>query len=230
MVFAAACGFMAGMLVMAGLVLIFPAGPLSSAERPVEAAAGSAESADAAPARSVDVRPSPKEMPPAVTPPSAAPIAPVPAIAADPIAELRRRQLSLPVSGAMREHLTDTFAEGRGTSRRHEAMDVLAPRNTPVIAVEDGTIAKLFLSDAGGITVYQFDPTAAFVYYYAHLERYADGLKEGDAVKRSQVLGFVGTSGNAPKDTPHLHFAIFKLTDDKRWWEGSPIDPYTVLR
>jgi len=88
----------------------------------------------------------------------------------------------------------------------------------------------LFTSKAGGLTVYQFDPSSTYAYYYAHLERYASGLTDGDHVRRGQLLGYVGTSGNAPPDTPHLHFAIFKLTDKKRWWEGSPIDPFAVLR
>jgi murein DD-endopeptidase MepM/ murein hydrolase activator NlpD len=99
-----------------------------------------------------------------------------------------------------------------------------------VVAVEDGTIARLFESKRGGTTVYQFDPTTKYVYYYAHLERYADGLEEGNHVQRGQVLGYVGTSGNAPRDTPHLHFAIFRLTDKKQWWQGSPIDPFEVLK
>jgi murein DD-endopeptidase MepM/ murein hydrolase activator NlpD len=144
--------------------------------------------------------------------------------------ELRGRRLQTPVENAGSEDLRSMFGELRGGSRRHEALDILAPRNTPVIAVEDGTIARLFSSRAGGITIYQFDPTERFVYYYAHLERYADGLREGDRVRRGQVLGYVGTSGNAPKNTPHLHFAIFRLTEEKRWWEGTPIDPYAVLR
>jgi len=118
----------------------------------------------------------------------------------------------------------------RGSSREHEAIDILAPRNTPVLAVEDGTVAKLFLSKAGGNTIYQFDPSGQYCYYYAHLERYADGLKEADKVSRGQVIGYVCTSGNAPKNTPHLHFAVFRLTPQKHWWEGSPIDPYDVLR
>ena len=107
---------------------------------------------------------------------------------------------------------------------------MLAPRNTPVLAVEDGKIARLFLSAAGGITIYQFDPTSTYCYYYAHLERYANGLEEGDTVKRGEVLGYVGTTGNAPRDTPHLHFAIFKLGEEKKWWQGTPIDPYSVLK
>ena len=126
--------------------------------------------------------------------------------------------------------MRDSFDEQRGSTHHHEAIDILAPRNTPVFAVEDGTIARLFESKAGGTTVYQFDPTTNYVYYYAHLERYAGGLREGQHVQRGQVLGYVGTSGNAPKDTPHLHFAIFRLTEEKQWWRGTPIDPYAVLK
>ena len=123
-----------------------------------------------------------------------------------------------------------TFTDARGSSRKHEAIDILAPIGTPVVAIESGKIARLFNSKAGGITVYQFDPTERFCYYYAHLDRYADGLRENDTVKRGQVIGYVGVSGNAPKDTPHLHFAVFRLTEAKRWWEGTPIDPYDILR
>lgn len=143
---------------------------------------------------------------------------------------LESRHLDIPVDGVTRDQLVPSFHDARSGSREHEALDILAPRNTPVLAVEDGTIARLFLSKAGGITIYQFDPSQQYCYYYAHLERYADGLKEGSSVRRGQVLGYVGTTGNAPKDTPHLHFAIFRLTPEKRWWEGTPIDPYGVLR
>jgi murein DD-endopeptidase MepM/ murein hydrolase activator NlpD len=144
--------------------------------------------------------------------------------------ELRARRLDVPVEGIKRDQLSDTFRDSRNGSRMHEAIDIMAPRNTPVRAVEDGTIARLFNSKAGGITVYQFDPSERFCYYYAHLERYADGLREGDRVRKGQVVGYVGTSGNAPKDTPHLHFAVFRLTAEKHWWEGTPIDPYDILR
>lgn len=148
----------------------------------------------------------------------------------DDIKALRHHDLTLPVKGIKRDALRSNFDEKRGSSRRHEALDVLAPRNTPVLAVEDGIIAKLFLSKAGGNTIYQFDPTTTYAYYYAHLERYAEGLKDGAKVKRGDVIGYVGTTGNAPPNTPHLHFAIFKLTADKRWWQGVAIDPYPVLR
>jgi murein DD-endopeptidase MepM/ murein hydrolase activator NlpD len=196
---------------------MFPSGAAIVAETTVEAAD-----------QKVKVKPTKKEEPSPVTPPPAA--VAIPELSANPIAELRVRSLTLPVQGIKRDELRDTFNEARGGTRKHEAMDVLAPRNTPVLAVEDGKIARLFLSAAGGITIYQFDPTSTYCYYYAHLEKYANGLEEGDTVKRGQVLGYVGTTGNAPRDTPHLHFAIFKLGDDKKWWEGTPIDPYSVLK
>jgi murein DD-endopeptidase MepM/ murein hydrolase activator NlpD len=99
-----------------------------------------------------------------------------------------------------------------------------------VTAVADGTIAKLFESVPGGHTIYQFDPEQQYCYYYAHLERYAPGLEEGDSIHRGEVVGYVGTSGNAPPDTPHLHFAIYRLGPDRRWWEGEPLNPYPMLR
>lgn len=149
---------------------------------------------------------------------------------AEPTADLVDRRLEVPVLGTQRGSLRGMFDETRGGSRKHEAIDILAPTGTPVVAVEDGVIAKLFLSDAGGITIYQFDPTSRYAYYYAHLDAYAPGLKDGDRVSRGQTIGFVGATGNAPKDTPHLHFAIFELTEAKRWWQGTPIDPYPILR
>jgi murein DD-endopeptidase MepM/ murein hydrolase activator NlpD len=146
-------------------------------------------------------------------------------------ADLTRRQLLLPVQGVRPEALQDTFVDARGGgARQHEALDILAPRNTPILAVEDGKVVKLFLSKLGGLTIYQFDPTTTYTYYYAHLERYADGLKEGDPVRRGQVLGYVGTSGDAPADAPHLHFAIMRLTPEKHWWQGTALDPYPILR
>jgi len=157
----------------------------------------------------------------------------VPTLSAGPsdiIADLRERQLLVPVQGFDRSKIMQTFDDPRSGGRRHQAIDILAPRHTPVVAVEDGTIARMFMSKAGGITLYQYDPGQEYVYYYAHLERYADGLEEGGRLRRGQVIGYVGTSGNAPPNTPHLHFAIFETTEPKRWWEGRPIDPYLVLR
>ena len=226
LMFAASLGFLAGMLVMAAVVTIFPSGASVVTNTPLAAAGGPEKKIE------VEVRPSLKETPAPVAPPPepAGRADTMPTISANPIDDLRHRSLTLPVKGIKKEDLRSNFDELRGGSRRHEAIDILAPRDTPVFAVEDGTIARLFLSDAGGITIYQFDPTETYCYYYAHLERYAAGLKEGDRVRRGDVIGYVGTTGNAPRDTPHLHFAIFKMTPDKRWWQGTPIDPYSVLK
>jgi murein DD-endopeptidase MepM/ murein hydrolase activator NlpD len=176
--------------------------------------------------------------PPAAPPPAApapgtlSPQAPPEASAPDATAgdaeALSRRRLLLPVQGVRREQLTDSFNDARG-GHRHEAMDIMAPRNTPVLAVEDGRLAKLFVSRQGGNTIYQFDPAESYAYYYAHLERYAAGMQEGAMLRRGQVIGYVGTSGNAPPEAPHLHFAIFRLGPDKSWWKGTPIDPFSVL-
>ncbi|HKW01571.1 MAG TPA: M23 family metallopeptidase [Vicinamibacterales bacterium] len=144
--------------------------------------------------------------------------------------DLRARHLLIPLAGVEPSALRDSFDDARDHTRRHEALDILAPRNTPVRAVEGGTIAKLFLSKAGGITLCQFDPTETYAYYYAHLERYAPGLHERQTVSAGDIIGYVGTSGNAPPDTPHLHFAIFKLTPEKHWWQGEAIDPFRVWR
>jgi murein DD-endopeptidase MepM/ murein hydrolase activator NlpD len=138
--------------------------------------------------------------------------------------------LRLPIDGVDVDSLKGGFAETRGTDRPHEAVDMLAPRNTPVHAVENGTIAKLFTSKAGGLTIYQFDPGQRRCYYYAHLERYAEGLHDGQTVSQGEVIGFVGTTGNAPPNTPHLHFAVFELNADKHWWQGKALDPYLVFK
>jgi murein DD-endopeptidase MepM/ murein hydrolase activator NlpD len=139
------------------------------------------------------------------------------------------RRITVPVAAASATDIQDTFNQARGSERKHEATDIIAPRGTPVIAADDGTIKKLFLSKPGGITIYQFDPTEQYCYYYAHLDRYADGIHENMRVMRGDVIGYVGTTGNAPAGSPHLHFAIFKLGPEKRWWEGTPVNPYPML-
>ncbi|HEY6050207.1 MAG TPA: M23 family metallopeptidase [Thermoanaerobaculia bacterium] len=151
------------------------------------------------------------------------------AIVSNPLPLPNLAPLLLPVQGVHAAGLKDNFDEARDGTRRHEAIDILAPRGTPVLAVADGTVAKLFTSQAGGLTVYEFDPAKTFAYYYAHLDRYAPGLSEGQALKRGDRIGDVGTSGNAPKNTPHLHFAIFRLGPEKHWWQGDPVNPYPLL-
>jgi murein DD-endopeptidase MepM/ murein hydrolase activator NlpD len=126
--------------------------------------------------------------------------------------------------------LHDTFADQRGGgARSHEALDIMAPRGTPVLAAVDGTVEKLFESVPGGLTIYEFDRARNRAYYYAHLDRYADGLREGQALRRGDVIGYVGSTGNAAEDAPHLHFAIFVLGPEKHWWQGTAIDPYPLL-
>jgi peptidoglycan LD-endopeptidase LytH len=165
-----------------------------------------------------------------------APIAEVPAPIAtvgpprDELIAPEDRDLAMPVDGVDRDDLRDTFSETRGGSRPHEALDIMAPRGTPVRAVRDGHIEKLFNSQAGGLTIYQFEPSGAYVYYYAHLDRYAPGLAEGQRVEKGDLLGYVGSTGNAAADAPHLHFAIMRLGPDRRWWEGQALNPYPLLK
>ena len=137
--------------------------------------------------------------------------------------------IAIPVLGISPEQLRDSFDEVRSGGRVHRAIDIQAPRGTPVVAAVGGTIRKLFTSKAGGLTIYQFDVREERVYYYAHLDRYADGISEGLFVNPGTVIGYVGTSGNAPPSTPHLHFSIEDLPPTKEWWKGAPVNPYPLL-
>jgi murein DD-endopeptidase MepM/ murein hydrolase activator NlpD len=170
-------------------------------------------------------------VPAAVIAPIATETAPPP-MAANDMPSMRDadapRAMIVPVAGIARSAMRDMFDETRG-NRRHEAIDILAPTGTPVIATDDGVVKKLFTSKPGGLTVYQFDPDQRFCYYYAHLDRYAPGLHEGQLLRRGEVLGYVGTTGNAPKDTPHLHFALIRLDKERRWWKGTYVNPYPLL-
>lgn len=172
------------------------------------------------------VEPAPPPPPIMASPSSGAPIsAVVPSSSSD-----APRPLIMPVAGIDPNSIHDMFDEMRGGStRRHDALDILAPRATPVVATDDGTVKKLFTSVPGGLTVYEFDPDQRYCYYYAHLDAYAPGLHEGQLLRRGDLVGYVGTTGNAPKDTPHLHFAVIHLDPDKRWWTGTPINPYPLL-
>jgi len=166
----------------------------------------------------------------------AAPSAPVPWIgepgvpAAAPVASTAGATgLLVPVQGIRADALHDTFGDARGSDRSHEALDIMAPAGTPVLAVADGHVEKLFDSDRGGLTIYQFEPSGRWCYYYAHLQAYAPGLAEGATLKRGQVIGYVGSSGNADPAAPHLHFAVFALTPERQWWTGAPVNPYPLL-
>jgi peptidoglycan LD-endopeptidase LytH len=136
--------------------------------------------------------------------------------------------LGVPVAGVARSELRDSYDEPRG-GRLHEAMDILVPRGTPVVSAADGTLLKLFDSEAGGLMVYAMDPSERFVLLYGHLDGFADGLVEGMRLVRGQVIGYVGTTGNAPEGTPHLHFAILRGRPAVEWWSGEPVNPYPLL-
>lgn len=162
------------------------------------------------------------------TPPLSA-IAPAPPPVDPEIQPAGKAALGMPIAGLDPAKLSDTFHETRG-GRPHEALDIMAPRGTPVAAVDEGNVVKLFTSKEGGLTVYQFNDARELCYYYAHLDRYAPGLKEGTLLHRGDILGYVGSTGNASPDAPHLHFAIFELGPEKEWWKGTAIDPLPRLQ
>jgi murein DD-endopeptidase MepM/ murein hydrolase activator NlpD len=146
-----------------------------------------------------------------------------------PSDELRERGLTFPVAGIARV-VTDTFTDRRGSARLHHAVDIMAARGTPVRAVDEGTIVKLGAGGIGGTTIYQHDAADQYCYYYAHLQGYASGLREGQKVGRGEVIASVGTTGNAPANAPHLHFAIYRLDDRKDCSTGTPVNPFPLLR
>ena len=142
---------------------------------------------------------------------------------------LRARELMVPVVGIAPDRVPDTFLAGRdGGSRTHNALDILAPRGTPALAADDGRVLRVSQNRLGGLTVYLLDAAQRFVYYYAHLDRYRKGLRSGEMVRRGDVLGYVGTTGNAPRNTPHLHFQAMRYRPD-RYWEGEPVNPRPFL-
>jgi murein DD-endopeptidase MepM/ murein hydrolase activator NlpD len=139
-------------------------------------------------------------------------------------------KLIVPVAGVRPDQLQDTFAQSRSEGRVHDAIDILAPKGTRVLAAADGTIVKLFHSDRGGTTIYQSSVDRKFIYYYAHLDRYADGLTEGHFARQGETIAYVGDTGNAGAGNYHLHFSIAVVSDPKRYWEGTNINPYPLLK
>ena len=213
--------FVLGVLVGANVVyFVLTRTPAANGIAPTPTPRIAATAADgAATARSV----APVETPPVPPSPAASPAA-LPATSTDVTGSLL-----IPVQGIAAAALHDTFNDARSQGRRHDAIDIMAPAGTPVLAVADGRIEKLFLSERGGITLYQFNPERTRAYYYAHLQRYADGIAEGQVLRRGQVLGYVGATGNADPSAPHLHFAVFALTPEKQWWTGTALNPYPML-
>lgn len=138
---------------------------------------------------------------------------------------LRDRGLTVPVEGIQVGHIPDTFNEARDGQRRHNAVDILARRGTPVLAADDGILLRMGKNTLGGNVIWASDATLSLVYYYAHLDHWASGLIEGQPISRGMVLGYVGTTGNAPKDVPHLHFQLLRMKDLHRFTDGPPINP-----
>ncbi|MFL5608909.1 MAG: M23 family metallopeptidase [Gemmatimonadaceae bacterium] len=141
-----------------------------------------------------------------------------------------RREMMVPLPGAAASALYDSYDEVRGGSRRHEALDIPAPRGTPVLSATSGRVLKLFNSKPGGLMVYATDSTERFILMYGHLDAYQPGLAEGQPLRRGQQIGVVGTTGNAAPAVPHLHFAIARSSDVKQWWKGAPVNPYLLLK
>lgn len=140
------------------------------------------------------------------------------------------KTLIIPVAGVTPDQLTDTFTASRSEGRTHDAIDIMAPAETPVLAAADGQIQKLFQSERGGTTIYQLSADQKLIFYYAHLARYADGLSEGKQVRQGEVIAYVGDTGNAGAGNYHLHFSIAMASDPNRYWEGTNINPYPLLR
>lgn len=159
----------------------------------------------------------------AVAVPTAAP--------ADATAVAHLSSLFFPVSGMDSTRLDDTFEDPRdGGVRTHNAIDIMAPLGSAILSVQDGRILRLTKSAKGGTTIYATDLEEQFVYYYAHLDRYHTNVYAGRPLMRGDTIGYVGTTGNAPKNVPHLHFQVMHMPADKRYWAGEPINPYQLLR
>jgi murein DD-endopeptidase MepM/ murein hydrolase activator NlpD len=173
-------------------------------------------------------RPSENNSPPPASP---SPAASIPSAATQALPELSGAppQLIIPVGGVRPDQLRDTFSDARAEGRVHDAIDIPAALGTPVVAAADGTIIKLFHSDRGGTTIYQLSSDSRFVFYYAHLDRYAEGLAEGHLARQGETIAFVGDTGNAGAGNYHLHFSIALVSDPKKYWQGVNINPYPLL-
>jgi murein DD-endopeptidase MepM/ murein hydrolase activator NlpD len=232
-------------LIPLGVCLIIGAIVFLNRQRPPDSA-GTSPPILLAPAPSESGTPgkdsTPKTRPPAEPPgpkaatPSAAPPPGYPgyegasAVPDADLSYLAAKNLLIPVAGVKAAQLRDTFNQARSEGRRHDAIDIMAPQGTPVLAAADGPVIKLFQSEKGGITLYQQDPSGRYVYYYAHLMRYADGIVEGKELKRGDVIAYVGDTGDAGTGNFHLHFAISKVSFPRKWSGGDPINPYPLLK
>lgn len=217
-------------LVIVGLAVRFLS--RQPAETPVAVAPSTSPSPTAQALSSVVASPaaSPSLEPPQSEPGLSAPYASPSPIQSQQESFLGTVRLIIPVAGVKPDQLLDTYTDARSEGRSHDAIDIPAPAGTAVLAAIDGTITKLFQSERGGTTIYQLSTDKQLVYYYAHLQRYADGVHEGKVVKQGETIAYVGDTGNAGAGNYHLHFSISVLNDPKRYWEGTNINPYPLLR
>ncbi len=138
--------------------------------------------------------------------------------------------LEVPIAGVARNALVDSWGDPRDNGLRpHHGIDIMAPQMTPVRAAAPGTIEKLFLSAAGGTTLYLRTAQRDWTLYYAHLAGYAPGVHEGQVVRTGDLLGYVGDTGNAGAGNFHLHFGMMRTTSDQHWYQGEDVDPYPYL-
>jgi murein DD-endopeptidase MepM/ murein hydrolase activator NlpD len=151
-------------------------------------------------------------------------------VTASDLTTLRAHRLIIPAQGVTPNKLIDSFDDMRGGTRHHEALDIMSPRGTPVLSADDGMVLKLHNSAAGGNTIYVADTSQRYIMLYAHLDRYRPGLAEGMSVKKGELIGYVGSTGNASPAAPHLHFAIARSDNMKEWWKGTPLNPFLVWR
>jgi peptidoglycan LD-endopeptidase LytH len=201
-----------------------PAAPTRPAQTNAPAAA-----TEVGPTPAQPREPKPDPLPPAPPPSVGSPLEPASSITQSDIDYLARMNLLVPVEGIKANQLRDTFNQARSEGRRHDAIDIMAPQGLPVLATTDGTVVRLFQSERGGITLYQVDPSGGYVFYYAHLARYADGIAEGKQVRRGEVIAYVGDTGNAGPGNFHLHFGVSKIISPRKWSGGDPINPYPLL-
>lgn len=206
-----------------------PVAPLAPPSR--EAETLPSPSPSATPTPTIEPTATPTATPSPSTSPGASPTQqPSTESPATPAASGDASRLLIPVAGVRPEQLSDTYNDARSEGRVHNAIDIIAPRGTPVLAAADGRVVRLFNSVKGGITLYQLSADEKLVYYYAHLDRYADGLKDGHQARRGETIGYVGDTGNATPGNYHLHFQVYRITDPKHFWDGENLNPYDLLR
>lgn len=186
----------------------------------IESPSSGEKSATPLPTFSASVESTPKNIEPAETPQNRS----------EPPTEYPSDTLMIPVKGVKREQLQDNFTDSRSGGRTHNAIDIMAPEGTPVLAAADGEIAKFFDSKLGGVTIYQYSADKKLVYYYAHLQKRAENLSENVFVRRGEVIGYVGDTGNAGEGNFHLHFSVYEIQSPERYWEGININPYSLLK